>query len=353
MDFKKLNEKILPPDAAAEQAAWAHWDGIAKPLRGLGRLEEDVVRIAALTGSTDVDIARRAVLVLCADNGVVCEGVTQTDASVTAVMAGEISRKHSSVCRMAASAGADVFAIDIGMNSRVEGVRDCHVASGTQNIAKGPAMTRAQAEQAIETGMELVRECRDAGYRLIATGEMGIGNTTTSSAVTAVLLGLPIEEVTGRGAGLSNEGLIRKLDAIHRAIEVNRPDAADPMDVLCKLGGFDIAAMCGFYLGAAASKAPALLDGVISCTAALCAACLCPSVLGYLVGTHASSEPASQELLRELGIKAPLVAGMHLGEGAGAMVYLPLLDSALRVYRDGKTFTATGMAAYEHFEAGK
>jgi nicotinate-nucleotide--dimethylbenzimidazole phosphoribosyltransferase len=140
---------------------------------------------------------------------------------------------------------------------------------------------------------------------------------------------------------------------VERAIDANSPDPADPIDVLSKVGGFDIAAMCGFYLGAAASKAPALLDGVISCTAALCAARLCPNALGYLVGTHASSEPASQELLRELGIKAPLDAGMHLGEGAGAMAYLPLLDSALRVYRDGKTFTATGMAAYEHFEAGK
>ncbi|MZI14255.1 nicotinate-nucleotide--dimethylbenzimidazole phosphoribosyltransferase, partial [Collinsella aerofaciens] len=154
-------------------------------------------------------------------------------------------------------------------------------------------------------------------------------------------------------AGLSDASLARKRDVVERAIDANSPDPADPIDVLSKVGGFDIAAMCGFYLGAAASKAPALLDGVISCTAALCAARLCPNALGYFVGTHASSEPASQELLRELGIKAPLDAGMHLGEGAGAMAFLPLLDSALRVYRDGKTFTATGMAAYEHFEAGK
>lgn len=153
--------------------------------------------------------------------------------------------------------------------------------------------------------------------------------------------------------GALGRTLARKRDVVERAIDANSPDPADPIDVLSKVGGFDIAAMCGFYLGAAASKAPALLDGVISCTAALCAARLCPNALGYLVGTHASSEPASQELLRELGIKAPLDAGMHLGEGAGAMAYLPLLDSALRVYRDGKTFTATGMAAYEHFEAGK
>ena len=182
---------------------------------------------------------------------------------------------------------------------------------------------------------------------------MGIGNTTTSAAVAAVLLRADARSLVGRGAGLSDASFARKRDVVERAIDANSPDPADPIDVLSKVGGFDIAAMCGFYLGAAASKAPALLDGVISCTAALCAARLCPNALGYLVGTHASSEPASQELLREIGIKAPLDAGMHLGEGAGAMAYLPLLDSALRVYRDGKTFTATGMAAYEHFEAGK
>lgn len=346
MDLEALNQRILPPDAAAAQAAWAHWDGIAKPLRGLGVFEENIVRIAALTGSMDVDIQKRAVLVLCADNGVVCEGVTQTDASVTATMAGEISRKHSSVCRMAASAGADVFAIDIGMNRRVEGVRDCHVASGTQNIAKGPAMTRAQAEQAIETGMELVRECREAGYRLIATGEMGIGNTTTSSAVTAVLLGFPIEAVTGRGAGLSNEGLVRKLDAIHRAIDVNCPDAGDPMDVLCKLGGFDIAGMAGIFLGGALYRVPILIDGLISSAAALIAARLCPNAKCAMLASHCSAEPAAQQILDELGVHAVIHAGLKLGEGTGAVCMMPLLDMALSVYRDSACFADAGVGQY-------
>ena len=346
MDFKKLNEKILPPDAAAEQAAWAHWDGIAKPLRALGRLEEDVVRIAALTGSTDVDIARRAVLVLCADNGVVCEGVTQTDASVTAVMAGEISRKHSSVCRMAASTGADVFAIDIGMNSRVEGVRDCHVASGTQNIAKGPAMTRAQAEQAIETGMELVRECRDAGYRLIATGEMGIGNTTTSSAVAVVLLGEPVERMTGRGAGLSDAGLGRKLDAIWRGISRNRPNAEDALDVLGKLGGLDIAGLCGVFLGGARYRVPIVMDGFISGVAALCAVRLCPRAEAAIFASHASSEPAARRVMEALGKRPLITAGMHLGEGTGAVASIPLWDMALAVYQGCYSFAEGGIAPY-------
>ncbi len=346
MDFEALNKKILPPDAQAEKAAWAHWDGIAKPLRGLGRLEEAVVRIAALTGSEEVELGKRAVLVLCADNGVVAEGVTQTDASVTATMAGEIAKHRSSACRMAARAGADVFAIDIGMNRRVEGVRDCHTADGTQNMTKGPAMTRAQAEQAIQTGMELAHECRDAGYRLLATGEMGIGNTTTSSAVTAVLLGLPIEEVTGRGAGLSNEGLIRKLDAIHRAIEVNRPDAADPMDVLCKLGGFDIAGMTGIFLGGALYRVPVLIDGLISSVAALLAARLCPNARCAMLASHCSAEPAARQILQELGVHAVLDAGLKLGEGTGAVCMMPLLDMALAVYRDSAGFADAGVGQY-------
>ena len=313
---------------------------------GFTEIQEAVVRIAALTGSEEVELGKRAVLVLCADNGVVAEGVTQTDASVTATMAGEIAKHRSSVCRMAARAGADVFAIDIGMNRRVEGVRDCHTADGTQNMTKGPAMTRAQAEQAIQTGMELVHECRDAGYRLLATGEMGIGNTTTSSAVTAVLLGLPIEEVTGRGAGLSNEGLIRKLDAIHRAIEVNRPDAADPMDVLCKLGGFDIAGMTGIFLGGALYRVPVLIDGLISSVAALLAARLCPNARCAMLASHCSAEPAARQILQELGVHAVLDAGLKLGEGTGAVCMMPLLDMALAVYRDSAGFADAGVGQY-------
>ena len=346
MDFHALNEKILPPDAAAEAAARAHWDGIAKPLRGLGALEDAVTRIAALTGNTSVEIQKRAVLVLCADNGVVCEGVTQTDASVTAIMAGEIARKHSSVCRMAAAANADVFAVDMGMLRRVDGVRDCHIADGTQNIAAGPAMTREQALAAIGHGIALVRECKDAGYQLLATGEMGIGNTTTSSAVTAVLLGLPIEAVTGRGAGLSNEGLVRKLDAIHRAIEINQPDASDPLDVLQKLGGFDIAGMTGIFLGGALYHVPILIDGLISSVSALIAARLCPNARCAMLASHCSAEPAAQQILAELGTPAVLYAGLKLGEGTGAVCMMPLLDLALAVYRGSAAFSDAGVGQY-------
>ena len=354
LELKQLLSKITRPDETARTAAHAHWASLAKPLGGLGRLETMLEDAAALTGTAELAFSRRAVLVLCADNGVVAQGVSQTDQSVTRAVAENLAARRTSVCQMAKTARCEVVPVDLGMAGEpVPGVQNCRIAAGTADFTTGPAMTRQQAVDAIAAGMGLVRAQKAAGVQLLATGEMGIGNTTTSAAVAAVLIRADARSLVGRGAGLSDASLARKRDVVERAIDANSPDPADPIDVLSKVGGFDIAAMCGFYLGAAASKAPALLDGVISCTAALCAARLCPNALGYLVGTHASSEPASQELLRELGIKAPLDAGMHLGEGAGAMAYLPLLDSALRVYRDGKTFTATGMAAYEHFEAGK
>ena len=346
---------ITPADQGAMAEAARRWDSIAKPIGGLGLLEEAVIRAAGVQGTADVSLDRKALAVFCADNGVTEEGVTQTGPEVTASVAASMAWGEACVCRMAWTAGAQVFPVDIGIAHPVEegGLLRRHVTRGTRSIAKGPAMTRDEAVAAVVTGITLAEELKGRGYRLLAAGEMGIGNTTTSAAVAAVLIRADARSLVGRGAGLSDASLARKRDVVERAIDANSPDPADPIDVLSKVGGFDIAAMCGFCLGAAASKAPALLDGVISCAAALCAARLCPNALGYLVGTHASSEPASQELLRELGIKAPLDAGMHLGEGAGAMAYLPLLDSALRVYRDGKTFTATGMAAYEHFEAGK
>ena len=310
--------RIAPADECARAAAYAAWDSIAHPLGGLGDFEDAVACIAAAQGSAEVAEFPRALAVFFSDNGVVAEGVSQSGQDVTRAVARNMCEGATSACRMAAFAGAEVVPVDVGMARGIEDARmvRANVRRGSDNIAHGAAMSRDGAVRAIEVGI-------------------------------AVACGL------ARGAGLSDASLARKRDVVERAIDANSPDPADPIDVLSKVGGFDIAAMCGFYLGAAASKAPALLDGVVSCTAALCAARLCPNVLGYLVGTHASSEPASQELLRELGIKAPLDAGMHLGEGAGAMAYLPLLDSALRVYRDGKTFTATGMAAYEHFEAWK
>ncbi len=346
MDFQELNRKIARPDEAAARRAKAHWDAIAKPLNGLGIFEDMIVKIAALTGEEDVALSPRIVAVFCADNGVVCEGVTQTDASVTAQMAEQILKGRSSVCLMAARAGADVVPIDMGMLRRVAGVDGCHIADGTQNIALGPAMTREQAIQAISAGIALAQDFHARGYRLIATGEMGIGNTTTASALAAVLLDMPIDAVTGRGAGLSDDGLARKRSVIRRAIAVNAPNPSDPLDVLAKLGGFDIAGMTGLFLGAALCRVPILIDGLISSIAALLAARLCPNAVCAMLASHCSAEPAARRILRELSLRAVLDAELKLGEGTGAVCMMPLLDLALSVYHGSAGFSDVGMAQY-------
>ena len=344
--FREWNERIPPQDTAAMRRAKARWDSIAKPLCGLGKLETAVIRMAGCTGDERVSIDKRAVAVLCADNGIVQEGVTQTDASVTAVMAERIGAHRSSVCLMAKTANADVFAADLGMLTRAKGVLDLHVANGTRNMTEGPAMTEAEALQAIENGVKLAERLAERGYRILATGEMGIGNTSTSAAIAAVLLDLPVETVTGRGAGLSDEGLMRKRAAIRKAIEINRPDPADALDVLKKVGGFDLAGLCGFYIGAALHRIPVLIDGLPSSVAALVASRLVPNCTAAMLASHCSAEPVAKAILSELGLDAILFADMKLGEGTGAVCMLPLLDAALAVYCGSVSFAETGIAQY-------
>ena len=333
LELKQLLSRITRPDETARTAAHAHWASLAKPLGGLGRLETMLEDAAALTGTAELAFSRRAVLVLCADNGVVAQGVSQTDQSVTRAVAENLAARRTSVCQMAKTARCEVVPVDLGM-------------AGEPVPTTGPAMTRQQAVDAIAAGIGLVRAQKAAGVQLLATGEMGIGNTTTSSAVAAVLLGQPVERMTGRGAGLSDAGLARKLDAIRRGIARNRPDAADPLDVLSKLGGFDIAGLCGVFLGGALEGLPVLMDGFISGVAALCAVRLCPAAEKAVFASHCSTEPAARLVLEALD-KAPLLtAGLHLGEGTGAVASIPLWDMALAVYRDCYSFTEGGITPY-------
>lgn len=346
-ELKTLLSGITPPDEAARAAAHAHWAGLAKPLGGLGALETLLEDTAALTGSAALDVSRRAVLVLCSDNGVVAQGVSQTDQSVTRAVAENLAARRTSVCQMARTAHCDVVPVDMGMaGDPVPGVADCRIAAGTADFTQGPAMTRAQAVEAVGRGIRLVQEQKAAGVQLLTTGEMGIGNTTTSSAVAAVLLGQPVERMTGRGAGLSDEGLARKVDAICRGILRNEPDPTDPLDVLAKLGGFDLAGLCGVFLGGALEGVPVVMDGFISGVAALCAVRLCPAAAKAVFASHCSSEPAARLVLDALG-KAPLLtAGLHLGEGTGAVASIPLWDMALAVYDGCYSFAEGGIAPY-------
>ena len=346
-ELNTLLQTITPPDEDARAAAHAHWAALAKPLGGLGQLETMVEAAAALTGDPVPDVSRRAVLVLCADNGVVAQGVSQTDQSVTRTVAENLAARRTSVCQMARTARCEVVPVDMGMAGEpVPGVRNCRVASGTTDFTQGPAMRREQAVEAVAKGIALVREQKAQGVTLLATGEMGIGNTTTTAVVAAALLGRSPEETVGRGAGLSDEGLVRKRRAVAAALAVNRPDPADPMDVLCKVGGLDIAAMTGFYLGCAFRKVPVLLDGAISCAAALCAVRLCPQAEKSLLASHRPAEPCGRLLLEALGLEPVLDAGLRLGEGTGAVAAMPLLDMALSVYGEMHTFDGLGIPAY-------
>lgn len=245
---------------SAGERAQARLDRIAKPLRSLGRLEELIVQLADIQGTEDVCIAPRCALVFCGDHGVVAEGVSQSGSEVTQLVAHAIAEGTSNVSLMAAASGTDVLAVDMGMLEDVPGVLDRKVARGTANMARGPAMTRAQAERALAAGRALVGEMKGRGYRLIATGEMGIGNTTACAAMACALLGLSPQEAAGRGAGLSDAGLVRKRDAIARALAVNCPDPGDPVDVLAKVGGLEIAGMAGAFLGGMEYRMPVVLS---------------------------------------------------------------------------------------------
>ena len=348
MELEQLLHRITPPDDRAEKAARRRWDSLAKPLGSLGQLEEAVVSVAALTGSEEVRLDRRELLVFCADNGVVAQGVTQTDSSVTASVASSLAGGNSTVCHMARVARCGVTPVDLGMLDfpGKPGVLDRRIRNSTGDISVGPAMTREECIRAVLVGADLVRELAAEGVNIIATGEMGIGNTTTSSAVASVLLAQPVEEMTGRGSGLSDQGLVRKVNAIHAAIAVNRPDALDALDVLSKVGGLDIAAMCGAFLGGAAYGVPIVIDGFISSVAALCALRLCPAARKAMIASHVSAEPAGAKVLADLELKPLITAGMRLGEGSGAVAVLPLLDMALSVYHSGHTFDDLGIEAY-------
>lgn len=347
MTLEETLAQIKPLDKTAMEMAAKRWDSIAKPLHSLGKMEKLVIQIAGITGSADVSVKKRALVPMCADNGVVEEGVTQTGQEVTAIVAENFLSGATSACVMSHQCGTDVIPVDIGMVVDTKVPTELKIACGTANMTKEPAMSREQAVQALEAGIEMVRRLKEEGYELLATGEMGIGNTTTSSAVAAVLLDRPTEEMTGRGAGLSGDGLTRKINAIKKAIEVNAPDPEDAIDVLAKVGGFDIAGMAGMFLGGAALGVPVVIDGFISCVAALIAQRICPTAREYMIASHVSKEPAARLILEALGKEAVIHGEMCLGEGSGAVALFPFLDMGIAVYDSMSTFENIHVEQYE------
>ena len=348
MTLEQALKAVRGPDKQAENEARTRWDSLAKPLGSLGLLEDTVVKIAGLTGAADIFLKKRTLLIFCADNGVVAEGVSQSGPEVTLAVTKALGQGTSTVDYMARAASCRVIPADVGvlLDGPMPGVLERKIRRGTGDIALGPAMSREECVRAIKTGIDLVRECKEAGDDILLLGEMGIGNTTTSCAVLSVLTGKPVEELAGKGSGLSDEGLARKIKVIKKAIEINHPDPENPADVLMKVGGLDLAALTGAVIGGILYRLPILLDGLITDTAALCAVKMCPEAKSALLAGHISAEPGAAAALSALGLAPFISCGMRLGEGSGAAAALPLLDMALAVYTSGHTFGRLGIEAY-------
>lgn len=342
MELENMIATIRPLDEQAMEAARQRQAQLAKPPGSLGMLEELSVRLAGMTGRVHNKMEKKHLLVLAADNGVVEEGVSSAPQSVTLMQTVNLTRHKTGASTLCRHFGCEITVCDVGVNAdiREEKVIDRKIAYGTNNMTKGPAMTRQQALQAIGIGYELAQQT-DA--HVLGVGEMGIGNTTTSAAVLAVLMQVSVETVTGRGGGVTDEAFCRKKEVIRQAIALNRPDCTDPVDVLAKVGGFDLAAMCGAFLGAAASGRPVVIDGFISAVAALCAFRICPAAGGYFVPSHASYEIGYKLAINAMGLRPLFDLGMRLGEGSGCPIAFEILGAACAIINDMATFDQAGI----------
>ena len=340
---------IYPTDKNYLSISREKWNNVAKPLGSFGELEKIIERISAVQESANVDISQRTSVVMCADNGVVEQKISQSGADVTALCAAAIAEGTSNINALARQFNADVLAVDIGIKNNIscKNLLNKNIMHGTNDIFYGAAMSEIQAKNAVSVGIDIVEQLKEKGENIIITGEMGIGNTTTSAAVSSVILGVGAELVTGRGAGLTDDGLKRKIEVINTALKVNRPDKNNPLDILAKVGGLDIAGMTGLFLGGAIYHVPVVIDGVISAVSAALAYMISPACADYMLASHVSDEPAGKMLLDFIGLKPVINAGLRLGEGTGGILLLPLLDGALAIYNNSHSFEELGIERYK------
>ena len=338
--------KICGADMHAASACKARIAELAMPPGSLGRLEDFAVQLAGIRGRMVYSIGKKRIVVCCGDNGVTEEGVSSAPKEVTALQAMNIAAGHSGMSSMAEVFGAEVQVVDFGIETPYASgiIKNCRIRAGTGNIRSGPAMTREETIRAVRGGMELAAEAKQDGIGAVGVGEMGIGNTTTSSAVVSVLTGRPPEEVTGRGGGITDAQLENKIACIRDAIRFNRPDPEDPVDILSKVGGLDLAAMCGVYLGCASERIPAVMDGFISYAAALCAVRMVPETKTVLFPSHGSAEAGYKAAAEELGIWPVMHLGMRLGEGSGCPFGFAVLDAACAFVSGMATFSEIGLS---------
>ncbi len=319
---------------------------LTKPQGSLGVLEEISIQLGGITGQKCPDIEKKAVVVMAADHGVVAEGISAFPSEVTPQMVHNFIQGGAAINVLSRHTGADVFVVDVGVAATIDHPRvlSYKIRPGTGNMAQEPAMTRAEAIQALEVGVRVATDLIGRGYRMLATGEMGIGNTTASSALIAAFLGVSAVEVTGKGTGIKSETIKHKAEIIDRAIAVNQPNPEDPIDVLAKVGGLEIAALSGLILAAAANRTPVVIDGFISSAAALVAQKIAPCSLGYMIASHCSAEMAHRKLLQYIGLKPVLELEMRLGEGTGAVLAFPLIEAAVKIVKEMATFESAGVA---------
>ncbi len=347
----KIGNDIGPVSSDAYDAVMKHWDSIAKPIEGLGLFERIIARIGSIKNTENVILKNRTLLIFLADNGIVEEGVSQCGQEVTHKVAQAMSRESSTVCVMAEKAGVNVHPVDVGMcGEKIPGIKDLRIRNGSRNFAKEPAMTMQETLDAIEKGFnEAVGICKE-GADILLLGEMGIGNTSTATAVGCALLGLSPEEFTGRGAGLSDEKKAHKCGVISKALRKYDIQKDEVLKILATFGGYDIAAMTGAVIGGALCHTPVVADGLITLCAVLTAQRLFPGSKDHCIASHVPGEPLGRRILKELELSAPISADMALGEGTGAVLLMPLLDVCMNLYDKGQRFGGLDIDAYKRWK---
>ncbi|MBE6054814.1 MAG: nicotinate-nucleotide--dimethylbenzimidazole phosphoribosyltransferase [Clostridium sartagoforme] len=332
-NIEKANEEV-------KEEAKKRVDSLAKPLGSLGKIEDLSIKLAGITGKVKNTISKKCIIILSSDNGVVEEGVASSPQYITLAQTINFSRGLTGVAVLAKENNTDLIVVDIGVNcdGEIPGAINKKIRKGTSNISKGPAMSYEEALKAIYIGIDLVRDAKEKGYDILGVGEMGIGNTTTSSAVLASLVDCKLDDVVGKGAGLTDEAFINKKKVINRAIEINKPSREDPIDVIAKVGGFDLAGMVGVYLGAAYYKLPAVIDGFISVVAALVATKLSENVIDYLIPSHMSKEIGYNIAINNMGLEPMLNLDMRLGEGSGCPIAFSIVNYACAMMNNMATF---------------
>jgi len=350
--LEKTLQCIQPPNKEAMKKAWDRLDSLTKPIGSLGEIENIIAKIAGITGLIHNKINKKNVVIMCSDNGVVEEGVSNCPKSVTATVTNNFTKKITGVYVLSKFAGSDITVVDVGVDAKFNNPKIINkkIAYGTMNMMKGPAMTRKQTIKAIEVGIGTIDGLVLEGYNLFGTGEMGVGNTATSAAILGVFSGLEVSMTVGKGSGITEEQYINKKRVIKKSIEVNEPDKNDVIDVLSKVGGFDIAGLCGCFLSAAKNRVPIVIDGFIASAAALCAYKLNPLVIEYIFASHLSAEPGASFIMNEIGLKPMLNLNMRLGEGSGCPLAFNIIEAALYTMDNMGTFEDASLDSKKYID---